>query len=540
MTSLALAPTEPEVADDWGGRLFFSSQGLFPFQADDLATTYLNLQEHSSKAALVLWQTGTGKTIYSMALSALMFEDDLIDQVLVIAEANKVTDWAKEDFPRFTRLSVLPYKGSPQRRANILRDAPQVLVSTYETVRNDVGTFAKKARTPKQDGILTDFLRGKRTLVVLDEVSKLGNRTSALYKSYEYLFKELHRDRSSTLYLVGLTATSVERNAETHFNASRILAPLLSPGIGQFRDTYIRSYNQFGDPVSFRNLSPKNCEPGVVPLSQVYQEITYRRRKTDPDIMAQFPAKMENPYRYVTLGNTHRQFYDAIQDIVAEMDDEQQRAQFSLLRQIAGHPVSLLTSQGKMAQEIVAEVGANGLRQMGSAKTEEMVDWARLNREQQMVIFTFFGQSVLPLIHDRLTDEGYSVTINHGQMSAAERQEAQNAFKSGEKQIFLTSDAGARGLNLGCGSALLHYELPSKMSTYIQRSDRIHRISSVHPSITIDSLVAANTVEEGMAGLLSQRDRQSEQVMADDLEESGDVVSAADRHRLLTMMRRVS
>lgn len=542
--SAATSPA-PEF-DDWEGALFHSPLGLFEFQAEDVAACYVAFESKQTHSALMLWQTGTGKTIFAMALSALMVEDNLIDQVLVLAEANKVGDWALEDYPRFTRMSVLPYKGAISRRRRILLDPPQVLVSTYETARNDIATFPKRAKHPTGEGPLLTALRGKRTLVIFDEFSKLANRSSALYRSVEYLLRALRNDRHSTVYAVGMTATSVERNAETHFNAGRLLAPELSPGIGQFADRYIRAYNQFGDPTVFRNLSPLDCEAGVMPLSEVYAPITYRRRKSDPDIMAQFPAKMENPFRFVPLGEAHQEFYNAIEDIVREMPEDTQRAQFALLRQVCGHPASLLTSQGEMAKEIVANVGANGLRSMGSAKADEMVAWAKLNQDQQMVIFTFFGQSILPLLRSRLVEEGFSVVVNHGQMSSAARQQAQDTFKSGRSQIFLTSDAGARGLNLACGSALLHYELPSKYSIYLQRSDRIHRIDSVHPSVTVDAFVAGgqnhnSTVENALAGLMARRNLQTDQVMGDDLDEhNGDVLSGVDRARMLTIARRFS
>jgi hypothetical protein len=543
--STAISPAA-DLVDDWGGRLFHSPRGLYPFQLDDVAACYLNIVDGKSDTAMVLWDQGTGKTIFAMALAALMFEDDQIDHVLVVAEANKIADWADEDFPRFTRLSSLRYKGAPARRQRILDSPPQVLASTYETARNDIATFAKKAHKPSSEGRLMDFLRGKRVLVVYDEFSRLGSRTSALYKAHEYMLRTLRADPGSTVYAVGLTATSVERGAETHFNVGRLLAPDMSPGIGQFAERYIRAYDNFGNPSQYRNLTPLDCEPGITPLSRVYAPITFRRRKSDPAIMAQFPAKVENPFRFVPLSAAHMDFYNEVSSLVAEMPEDEQAGQFGVLRQIAGHPASLIHSQGSLAKAIVETVGPNALRAMGSAKVEEMVDWARLNQEQQMVIFTFFGQSILPLLHDRLRGEGYNVDINHGQMSSDQRQAAQDSFKAGTKQIFLTSDAGARGLNLGCGSALLHYELPSKYSIYAQRSDRIHRIDSVHPSITVDALVAGGqhdqeTVENHLAGLMTKRNTQSDQVNGDDLDEhTGDILTAVDRVRMLATARRFS
>jgi superfamily II DNA/RNA helicase len=153
---------------------------------------------------------------------------------------------------------------------------------------------------------------------------------------------------------------------------------------------------------------------------------------------------------------------------------------------------------------------------MGSAKEEAMVEWAKELGGDQGVVFTFYGQSVLPLLHTRLLAEGFTVSVNHGQMSREERAESQRAFKAGETQIFLSSDAGARGLNLGCGSALLHYELPLLYSTFVQRSDRIHRIDSIHESVTVSALIAKDTVEVALADLLLKRNGWSDAVLEDD------------------------
>lgn len=534
-----------EVAEDQahGPRpLFHSPLGLFGFQADGVAHTYWAWSESTEPVRLALWDTGIGKTVLSLASLALAFEDDLIDVAVVVAEANKVLDWATEDTPRFTDLSVATYAGTPAKRQKILADPPQVLVMSWATGRNDICSFkARSKRAIEADGMLTEALKGKRVAFVFDEFSVLRNRGSKTYIAWEHLIKTLRRGEHQPRML-GLTATSVEKYPEDHWNACRLLSPERAGTVADFYNTYVGGYDLYDNPSTWVNLTPAETQPGLMPLNQMFGPITLRKRKTDPDVIDQFPAKMENAPTMVTLDPAHKRFYDEVEEIFSgeDVDDSTSRQGFGLLRLIADHPMALLASQGNFAREVVASVGAPYIEALAVAKVEAMVEWQARMADQQTVIFTFYGQSVLPLLAHRLRGEGYAVSVNHGGLSLPERQAAQHAFKAGETQIFLSSDAGAKGLNLGCGSALLHYEAPLLPSTFIQRSDRIHRIDSKHPSVTIDTLIAKGTVEYPLALNMLKRNDLGERVQDADYDDLvGDpaegILRAADRIR---MMRR--
>lgn len=542
---------KPDSGDDWGGALYRSPIGLFPFQAEGAARAFWQHTQSQEPAVFVLYETGLGKTHIAMAEAALMFEDNLVDQVIVVAESNKIKDWAEEDFPAFTRLSVGLYAGSIKKRASILAIPPQVLVMTYETGRNDICTFNTKSLAVTGSGPLTKALRGKRVLIVFDEFTKLRSRSSKLYVSWDYLINRvLRREQTGCVMVAGMTAGSVESSPEDHYNAGRLLAPWRAPNVADFYSTYVQSWDQYGNPRSWHNLSAVGCQAGVVPLSQMFGSITMRKRKSDLDVIAQFPSKVENSPRFIPLGDRHAAFYAAVEESFADADDRTQQQGFGLLRQVAGHPLSLLRSEGKMAKEIVAQVGEQGLRAMGAAKVEEMVAWAQRMGQQQLVIFTFYGQSILPLLDEALHQAGLSTVVNHGAMSADQRQVSQHRYKAGDAQVFLSSDAGARGLNLGVGSALLHYDLPLMYSIFDQRSNRIHRINSTHASVTIDSLVAggvnsAGTVENAIAGLLVSRNEWSDKIIDDDLYVEGidpgeNVLTSLQRRAMLLGARRAA
>lgn len=525
--------------------LYHSPIGLFDFQVDGAARTYWQWTETDEPTVLLLYDTGIGKSHLAMATSAMLVEDGLVDQVLVVAEANKVLDWAEDDFPTFTDLEVRRYAGDPKKRLKMLDDPPQVLVTSWETGRNDICQFKGKGSVAVTgEGMLSESLRGKRVAIHFDEFSRLRSRGTALYTAWDYLLNKVLRRTQHQPYVTGLTATTVEKHPVDHWNAGRILSPKRAGTVVDFERNYIAARDFFGNPTQFKNLTPEEIvDPGVVPLNQLFAQITLRKRKTDPDVIDYFPAKVENPPTTVKLAKPHQDLYDHVEQIFADedLDDRTQQQGFGLLRQICGHPMSLLSSEGQYAKAIVDTVGAAYLEDLANAKVEATLAWLRRMGEQQTVIFTFYGGSILPRLEHTLKGHDFRVSINHGRLDQFERKRQQDAFKAGDTQIFLSSDAGAKGLNLGVGSGLLHYECPLLYSTFDQRSNRIHRIDSKHPSVTIDYLLASGTVEEPIARVMMKRAQWAEKVQdsdyTEDYEPTERFLKAKDR---LAMLRRAT
>src|ERR1700677_3382786 len=146
------------------------------WQTDYIARMYV------MSAAMLAADMGTGKSVMALGVAGLAFEQDAIDHVLVVCEPNKLADseWPA-DFRRFTRIEAAAYHGP--KRKKMLDALPPAIITTYETCRDDVAKFppkGSKSRTPVS-GPLMDALRGKRVLVIYDEITKLGRRTSNLY-----------------------------------------------------------------------------------------------------------------------------------------------------------------------------------------------------------------------------------------------------------------------------------------------------------------------------------------------------------------------
>ena len=72
-------------------------------------------------------------------------------------------------------------------------------------------------------------------------------------------------------------------------------------------------------------------------------------------------------------------------------------------------------------------------------------------------------------------------------------------------RVFLSSDAGAYGVDLNQGSHLICYDLPWSAGALAQRVARIDRTSSAFDQIRIIYMYGHNTIEERMFNMLQQK-----------------------------------
>ena len=522
------------------GELFKSENTLFPFQGEHIVRAY------NQDTTLLVWDTGMGKSVGALALAALMLENDKIDIVVLVAENNKLID---DEWPssivRFTNIEWKLYLGAKTKREKIRADLPQMILTSFDTLKIDAAIFPPKTSSRGRQGApkpgpLLEALEGKRVLVIYDETTRIANRKSNTHIAHR-LFVETLR-AGAGCYVLAMTATPMEKDPSSFYNLGRILTPDTMCTVDEFERTYVSLWDAFRTPVRYKNIDrDPSLEPGVTPLSEMLAPIILRKRKSDPDVVNSFPKRREMPPNFVTLGDRHLSFYRTVAAMAAGLPDFEQRQFVNTLRQIAAHPMSLTRSDGGINKDIVDVVTAEGLALMGSAKTDKMMSWCQeVVRDQgaQAVIFTFFAQSVLPLLQESLENAGYRVSVNHGGLSMASRNVAQQDFKRGDTEIFLTSDAGSKGLNLPNATYLLHYELPSTHANMIQRSDRIHRIDSMAEAVYVYSLVAADTIEEGFLNLNLRRNAWADRLLGDDEEETGDFMTADDRRELLKIGKR--
>jgi SNF2 family DNA or RNA helicase len=515
------------------GANIYSPLGIFDFQADHIAEAYVRTEKQSGIVAV--WDTGLGKTWLAMALAAYLFEDDKIDLAIVVSEKNKLTDW-RDEFERATSLNVHRYHGSGRQKRLAKTGVPHVLCTTYETGRNEFMARAakepgKRGKGSMQDGPLVEALglRGKRVLWIFDEVTKLKNRSSELHQAYHYILEALRK--ISHQRVLGLTATPSERDYSDAYNVGRIVCPEKMPTVADFEQIFTRGRDDFGHYVFRKDRQPH--------FAEVFRGIILRKRKSDPDVIEQFPKQIEKSVR-VQMNANQAKFYQSVRDILGNPDDEEmvktEPRMFPILRMTAGHPASHSHKDNEISAAITETVGVEGLQALGSPKIDRLIELLKpiiWGQGAQVVIFTEFGGSVLLEVSRELKKTGFSVSEYHGGKSLHANDDAKEQFIRGNTEILLCSDAAARGLNLKNAEYVVNYEAPVTFAKYQQRINRVHRIDSDKPICTAYTLLLEDTIEDTIMNLVMARNREHDILLGDEEDDTA-FVSAKQRREMFS------
>lgn len=509
---------------EWPPGVLFQAPRKIPYQLDYIA------KMASMGSAMLAADLGTGKTVMSLGVAGLCLEFGLIDGVLVVCERNKLTEWLA-DFGTFTRIQAGIYHGP--RRKKLLGALPPAVITTYETCRDDIAVFPpKKSRSRTlAPGVLYEAVSGRRLLVIYDEITKLGRRSSNLYKAHHWMCTQL-RKAHGELRVLGLSATPMDTDFDNIFSEMRLVVPASMPTVKLYEDKVVSSRDPWGRPHYrkegkewFRGL----CEPWIL-----------RKRKTDPDVREYFPPFTE---KFIRLAMHPDQFsiYQRLEDLAWTEEGEHRDVPglLPLLRQLAGDPWAVLRAGEKGESELavmVARTLRDELQACSSAKAEELIKLADLVMAggSKLLVFTFFGQSVLPSLSRRLGDR--PVFLYHGGQTVAQQEEQKQAFKARQgPAILLSSDAGARGINLPEVSYVVEYEPARTHALRTQRAGRGHRLGKTDP-LTLITFVLESSIEGSrMVRSLMTRNADQDFILGD--EGADGHVSAEDRRAMFAQAR---
>lgn len=517
-----------ELADphpDWPEGILFKPTYTIDWQYEFIARMYLQGR------AVLAADMGLGKSVMALGTAAVAFEYQQIDLVVVVCEANKLTEWVR-DFGRFTRLSAGLYHGP--KRKDLLTGLPQALVTTYETARTDVAVFPPKGSRSRTllPGPLLEAMAGKRVMLVYDEVTKIGHRRSSkLYKAHKWLEQQL-RSVCKEARVIGLTGTPMETDLEGMFNEFRVVVPAAMPTVKWFEDNVVKSRDPYGRPTyrpegmaRFREM----CDPHIL-----------RKRKSDPDVRDSFPPLLEE-FRRVQMHQDQYRLYRMLEDLA--WDDRGERQDVPglqlALRLLAGDPLAVLEAarhgDSPLLAMLAEELGGD-LEKCSSAKAEELVSTADIvmSGGGKMMVFTFFAHTVLPALVQRMGDR--QVFTYHGGMTTAQRDHQLALFEKCQGgAVLFASDAAARGINVPFVEVIAEYEPASKHATRVQRANRGHRLGRMVP-LTFVTLVLESSIEvtSNMSSVLA-RNAAQDYMLHDD--EAEGFLTADDRRELYAQAR---
>jgi SNF2 family DNA or RNA helicase len=260
---------------------------------------------------------------------------------------------------------------------------------------------------------------------------------------------------------------------------------------------------------AFRKAWAQPIESGVDPavarrFADLVGPFLLRRRKSDPGIAPELPAKTETDH---PLGLTREQavLYETfVRDTMEriERSDELVRRGLVLalltgLKQICNHPAQFLKQAGGRLQgrseklDLVDELLATVLAEGGAA-----------------LVFTQYV-AMARLLEQHLTRAGVAVQLLHGGTPVREREAMVARFQAvpeGEPApVFLLSlKAGGTGLNLTRADHVVHFDRWWNPAVEEQATDRAYRIGQTKP-VQVHRLITRGTIEERIGELLARK-----------------------------------
>lgn len=91
----------------------------------------------------------------------------------------------------------------------------------------------------------------------------------------------------------------------------------------------------------------------------------------------------------------------------------------------------------------------------------------------------------LVTVAEKLSYEGISVAVLHGEKYKTERQHALQQFRSGKVKLLLTTDVASRGLDIQGLPYVIQYDIPLTKESYIHRSGRTARMGKAGTVLTL-------------------------------------------------------
>ena len=156
----------------------------------------------------------------------------------------------------------------------------------------------------------------------------------------------------------------------------------------------------------------------------------------------------------------------------------------------------------------------------GSPKIDELadiLDEVCLQSGLKVVVFSQW-KLMTKMVETKLRRMGIGYVSLHGGVPTAKRGGLMDSFQNDDSiQVFLSTDAGGVGLNLQSGSVLVNLDVPWNPAVLEQRNGRIHRLGQTK-TVQIITMVAANSYEEHVLGLVKGKQDLFDNVISEDAE----------------------
>ncbi len=427
---------------------------LLPYQLDGIAFAV------GAGRAILADEMGLGKTIQGIGVAEMLANEADIKRVLVISPASLKSQWQVE-IRRFCDRDCQIVLGGAGDRARQYRNPVFFTLCNYEQILRDLEPVRQQAWD----------------LVVLDEGQRIKNweaKTSRAIKSL-----------TSTFALV-LSGTPLENRLDDLYSVVEFIDDRRLGPAFRFQHRH-RVVDEKGKVLGYRNLKELREKLAPVLLRRTRASVRLELPPRTTEIIRIAPTREQ-----LDLSNAQRMTISAIlrKKFLTEMDLLRLQKAL-LLSRMAANSTYLVTREPPGSSSKLEEL--DGLLE-------------QLSREDNRKIILFSEwTSMLDLIEPLLHKRSMEFVRLDGGVPQKRRRQLVDSFQNRlQCQLFMTTNAGATGLNLQAANTVINIDLPWNPAVLEQRIARAHRMGQKQP-VQIYILVTQDTLEENLLATLSAK-----------------------------------
>lgn len=428
---------------------------LLPYQLDGIAFIIGNGR------AVLADDMGLGKTIQGVGAAELLARECGISRVLVVCPASVKSQW-KIEIHRFCDRKVEIVAGTAADRFGQYAGGQFFTICNYEQVLRDLQAIERVA---------WDF-------IILDEGQRIKNweaKTSRVIKGLQ------------SRYALVLSGTPLENRLEELYSVLEFIDDRrLGP---DFRfEHQFRVGDGHGRTAGYKNLDR---------LRALLRPVLLRR--TRAMVLQQLPQRTTEVVR-ITPTQEQADIHGAQQQIINQIIHKAFLTEMDLLRLQKALLICRMVADSTYLVNKEEPAYSTKLEQLG-----ELINGLASEADRKTILFSEWT-TMLDLIETTiLKPSGTGFVRLDGKVPQRKRQELVNRFKNDpECRFFVTTNAGATGLNLQAANTVVNVDLPWNPAVLEQRIGRAHRMGQKRP-VQVYLLVTEQTIEEKMLATLAAK-----------------------------------
>lgn len=461
---------------------------LLPYQRQGAAHLAFN------ERALLADEMGLGKTIQAIAACEILAREKGIERVLVVSPTSVKTEW-EEQIARFTDRDIRFVAGLYPERLKLYQSPAFFTLVNYEQVVRDADDINRLL---------------KPDVVILDEAQRIKNWHTKTARRVKSL---------ASPYAFVLTGTPLENRIDETYSIVQYLDPELFGPLFRFnRDFY--ALDARGRPEGYKNLEEMHRRLSGVML---------RRRKRD--VEDELPGRTEQTF-FVPMAEDQAQRYGDYEYLARRLAAVAQRRpltkeEFDRLQQYLACMRMICDTPAILDPDCRV---CPKLEELEGVLFELLEEPAR-----KIVIFSEWVK-MLELVRELAGEMGVDCAWHTGDVPQLRRRAEIARFREDPQcRLFLSSDAGATGLNLQMASAVINLDLPWNPAKLEQRIARAWR-KGQRQAVTVVNFVTENSIEHSILHLLSHKQTLADGVL-DGTEDFSKIAMPSGRTALIERMQ---